>query len=242
MELARSHNRICTQWNLHDRICPIEPVRLHDRICKRWNSPNEISIMKPLDRIRRIKSTLSSQSTPVKVFQSMKSDQRKNTTQGQCIRTLSKMATANESDTRKVCANVAATADVIVIAKRRAEKRANANEPAKRRADGNTRRADANVTATTSKPTKKRADAKIMATTNKMATTNINKPANNTKRAHANVVATADANVMAATNKVTSNARKAHANVTARSNGSNARRAHINKTATVNEGNTRSAC
>ena len=172
----------------------------------------------------------------------MKSDQCKNTAQGQCTKTPSKMPTADESDARRVRANVAATANAIVIAKRRAERRIDINEPAKRRADGNTRRADAKVAAIARKLTKKRADAKIVATANKTAIVNINEPANNARSAHANVVATADANVMAVTNKATSNTRKVHANVMARSNGSNARRARINKAATVDEGDTRSAC
>ena len=85
---------------------------------------------------------------------------------------------------------------------------ATANKPAKRRADGNTRRVDANIAAIASKPTKKRADAKIVARANETATANINKPANNAKRAHANIVATADANVTAAINKAARNTRK----------------------------------
>ena len=129
-----------------------------------------------------------------------------------------------------------------MIAKRRAERIADVNEPAKRRADGNTRRADTNVAAIASKTTKKRADAKIVAMINETATGNINKPANKARRAHANVVATADANVIFVTNKATSNTWKMRANMTAKSNGSNAKRACINKAATVDEDDTRSAC
>ena len=172
----------------------------------------------------------------------MKSNQRKNIAQGQRTRIPSKMATADESNAKRARANVATTVDAIVIAKKKVEKRADVNKLVKRRADGNTRRADTNIAATASKPTKKRADAKIVAMANETATANINKLANNARRAHVNVVATIDANVMAAINKATSNARKARANVMARSNGNNAKRVRINKAATVDEGNTRSVC
>ena len=123
----------------------------------------------------------------------------------------------DEGGTRKVHVNAAATTYIIMITKRRvdgntrradANVMATANEPAKRRVDGNTRRVDANVAVTASELTKKRADTKIVATTNEMVIANINELANNARKVHANVVATADVNVTSATNKVTSNIKK----------------------------------
>lgn len=125
------------------------------------------------------------------------------------------------SDTRRANINIAAIANAIIIAKKRANDK---------------------VAATASKPTKKRVDTKVVALANKTATSNAIKPASNTRRVHANVMATADANRTAATNKSISNTKNVHANVTASSNGHNIKRANINKAATVDKSNTRSVC
>lgn len=97
------------------------------------------------------------------------------------------------------------------------------------------KRANTNVAAITNKPSKKRADTKVVAIVNEMATTNVNKPANNPKRVHANIMATADTNVTIATNKATNDSRKAHANIMAISIDSNAKRARTNKPMFINK-------
>lgn len=93
------------------------------------------------------------------------------------------MATINKGDAKKVQANIAATVYVMVMAKKRAKKRPNANvgtvanKPIKKRVDGNITKKIANV----------------VATTNKTATAHINVTTNNTK-AGANVLVIVNAN------------------------------------------------
>lgn len=101
------------------------------------------------------------------------------------------MATINKGDAKKVQANIAATVYIMVMAKKRAKKKPNANvatianKPIKKRINGNIRKKNANV----------------LATTNKTATAYTNVTTNNTK-AGANVLVIVNAD------KGTSNIRK----------------------------------
>lgn len=127
-------------------------------------------------------------------------------------------ANSDYSNAKRVCINIMAIADTIVIAKRRVY---------------------TNIIITTRELTKNRVDAKVMAMINETATANTKKPVTNARIAHTNVKAIAVANVKTTINKTTSDTKKAHANVIASNNNRNVRKARINKVVTVNEDNAR---
>lgn len=118
------------------------------------------------------------------------------------------------SDTKKANINIAIIADGIIIAKKRA---------------------DTNIVSIASKSTKKRADAKIVVIANELATTNINKSANNIRKKYNNIMTTANTNITPPTNKIIKDGRKVHTNMMVSSNGNNTKRARINKVVTVNK-------